>query len=77
MRIMILETDENLGIEKGEIYSAKRYRFDPMEKYTLIEREPDGYDPECNQYIDEVATWVQGQWMIPSDGKFVPLEGQV
>ena len=73
MRVKILETDERLGVTAGEIYEAKRYRYDPQEKYELISREPDGHDPECNQYIDGVATWIQNQWMIVgSDGAFVP-----
>ena len=62
MQIMILTTDKRLGVKAGEIYEAKRYQYDPHEKYSLIARIPDGYDPSCNQYIDGVATKVRGVW---------------
>lgn len=73
MKVKILETDERLGIKAGEIYEAKRYQLDPHEKLSLLAREPDGYCPECNQYLHQVAWWIQGQWMtIDSDGSFRP-----
>ena len=71
MRIKILRTDERLGVKEGEIYSAERYRYDPHEKVSLIAREVDGYDPECNQYFDEIAVWIQNQWMVVRDGAYV------
>ena len=73
MRIKILKTNDRLGVVAGEIYTAKRYHMDPTEKYDLLGRESDDYDPECTQYISEVATWIQGQWMTVDDfGTFVP-----
>lgn len=56
MKVRILETNERLGIKKGEIYKAVRYWLDPTEKVTLLKRIPDGYNPECNQYIEEIET---------------------
>lgn len=73
MRIKILKTDERLRVIAGEVYEAKRYKYDPQCKYELIGRADDGYDPECNQYIEEVATEIKGQWMVVgSSGAFVP-----
>lgn len=72
MRVKNLETDDRLGISAGEIYQAKRYKYDPQEKVSLLSREPDGYDPECNQYIHNVAFWMQGQWMVVRDNQYVP-----
>jgi len=74
MRIRILETDKRLGVKKGEIYKARRYHYDPQEKVTLLGREPDGYDPECNQYINEVAFWIDNQWMCVVDGQYIKEE---
>ena len=54
VRVEILETQERLGIRAGEIYEATPYWLDPQEKVTLLSRVPDGFDPECNQYIDQV-----------------------
>lgn len=72
MRVKILETDERLGIKKGEIYTAQRYHYDPTEKVSLLARESDGYNPECNQYFDGLAFWMQEQWMVVQNGKYVP-----
>jgi hypothetical protein len=72
MRVKILKTDGRLGLVAGEIYQAERYRYDPREKVSLLSREPDGHDPECNQYTDSVAFWVQGQWMVVRDSQYVP-----
>ena len=74
MRVKILEDDERLGVKHGEIYQAERYRYDPQEKVSLLSREDDGYDPKCNQYIDEVAFWIRGEWMVVRDGKYVPQD---
>lgn len=71
MRIKILKTNERLGVKEGEIYKAQRYTYDPTEKVTLLSREPDGYDPECNQYVCEVAFWIGGEWMVVEDNTFV------
>ena len=54
MEVRVIKTDERLGIKEGEIYEAKRYYLDPTEKVTLVRRVPDGYDPSCNQYFDEI-----------------------
>jgi|GEM_PF-5449471 len=73
MKVKVLETDERLGIKAGEVYEACRYRYDP-EKMTLLRRVPDGYDPECNQYMHEIAFWVQGEWMVVGEGyRYVPM----
>lgn len=72
MRVKILKTDDRLGVVEGEIYIAKRYSMDPQCKVSLVARECDGHDPECNQYIEEVAIEIQGQWMVVEDGKYVP-----
>jgi hypothetical protein len=67
---MILTTDKRLGVKAGEVYEARRYQYDPHEKYSLIARIPDGYDPSCNQYIDCVATKVRGVWCRVVNGAF-------
>lgn len=73
MIVKILKTDDRLGIKAGETYYAKRYQYDPIEKITLTKRVSDGHDPECNQYMREVAHLLQNQWMIINDdGEYVP-----
>lgn len=52
-QVRIKSTDDWQGVKKGEIYEAEVYRCDPC-KITLLGRVPDGYNPECNQYKDEV-----------------------
>ena len=73
MRVKILKTDKRLGVKQGEIYEAQRYALDPG-KVTLLRREPDGYDPSCNQYLSEVAVWLTGKWMVAKGGAYVPAE---
>lgn len=50
MQVLILKTDNRLGIKENEIYEAEPYWLDPTEKVTLLKRIPDGYNPMCNQY---------------------------
>jgi len=71
MKVKILETSERLGVKKGGIYKAQRYTYDPTEKVTLLSREPDGYDPGCNQYVNEVAFWIGGEWMVVENNTYV------
>ena len=73
MRVMLLEDDERFQLSKGDIFEACRYKYDPQEKVSLLKRESDGFDPECNQYIESVAFWMGGQWMKVEDNKYVPL----
>lgn len=72
MRVKILRDDDRFNVKRGEIYKAARYTYDPHNKISLLHREGDGFDPRCNQYIDDVALWIGGQWMIVRDGKYVP-----
>ena len=59
MRVRVKKTDTNLGIKEGEIYNARSYTLD-RGKITLVSRDPDGYDPECNQYRHEVEILPEG-----------------
>ena len=72
MRVKILESDKRFGIEKDDIFEAKRYQYDPHEKVSLLRRESDGFDPECNQYNHNIATWIQGQWMVLDGNRYIP-----
>lgn len=54
MKVKVLKTDNRLGIIKGETYKATPYYLDPSSKVVLEERIPDGYEPMCTQYRDEV-----------------------
>ena len=72
MRVKILADDERLGLKKGEIYTAQRYRLDPHEKITLLAREPDGHDPSCNLYRHEPAFWINSEWMVIRGNRYVP-----
>ena len=53
MKVKILNDDPNTGVKKGEIYQAQRYPLDET-KVMLLARIPDGYDPECNEYLYNV-----------------------
>lgn len=53
-KVRIKKTDDRFGLKAGDIYWAERYCLDPQHKVSLLERIPDGFDPECNQYCSEV-----------------------
>lgn len=65
--LVVKEDDERLGVQAGEQYLAIRYLYDP-EKVTLLSRIPDGYDPECNQYLSDVR-WLR--WATSEETKSV------
>lgn len=75
MKVMVLKTDERLGIKAGEVYEAQRYRYD-FGKWTLLSRVLDGYDPSCNQYGNEIAFLIRGIWHVVDGGIFVSV-GQI
>lgn len=53
-RVRVKADDSRLGLSADEVYMAQRYRLDPGSKVSLLSRESDGWDPECNQYHHEV-----------------------
>lgn len=54
MIVEIKKSDKRTGVVKGEKYEAIRYHLDPWEKVTLLKRIPDGYEPDCNEYLHNV-----------------------
>ena len=60
MKVKIKEDDEFLKIKAGDIFQAESY--DDC-KVSLIKRESDEFDPECNQYIHDVLFFVKGKWV--------------
>ena len=54
MHVRIKKTDDFTGVKAGEVYEACRYWLAPDGKVTLLARVPDGYDPCCNEYLDNV-----------------------
>lgn len=73
MRVMMLEDDLMFGLKKGDVFKAQRYPYDP-DKMTLLERESDGFNPECNQYKEHLAFMLGGEWhKIGDGGAYVPL----
>ena len=45
--------DERMGLKAGDILVCVPYWLDP-EKLTVLYREGDGFDPECNVYRYQV-----------------------
>lgn len=68
MRVKLLNDDKRFELKKGEVFSAERYRYDPN-KITLLQREGDGFEPECNQYKEDCAFWMQDQWHVIKNNK--------
>lgn len=53
MWFMMREDDERFGLVAGDIVRCINYPYDA--KVSVLFREWDGYDPECNQYVHNVA----------------------
>lgn len=54
-KLIMLKDDPRFGLKAGDVLIGHPYRYDS--KWTIVCREFDGYDPECNQYTSDVA-WV-------------------
>lgn len=53
--IVILKEDhKRFNLQKGDWLEVKPYWLDPSDKFTVIRRLRDGYDPSCNVYREQV-----------------------
>jgi hypothetical protein len=57
--VRIKETDERLGVKKGQLYIAENYWLDPGSKVTLLNRMSSTgkvykKNPGCNQYKSDI-----------------------
>jgi len=50
--------DPRFGLQKGDVLLCVNYPYDA--KVTVLRRESDGYEPQCNQYLHDVEflRWV-------------------
>lgn len=53
-RVRMLADDEPFGLRQGDVLIVEPYWLDPSEKFTVIRRESDGFDPCCNVYRSQV-----------------------
>lgn len=53
MWYVLRDDDPRFGLEAGDILRCIQYPYDA--KVTVLFREWDGYNPECNQYLNAVA----------------------
>ena len=54
-RLRMLHDDLRFGLAAGDVLVCVPYPYD--EKWTVLRRESDGFDPECNQYVSDVE-WI-------------------
>ena len=60
MKVKIKEDDNQFELRKDDVYEAEMY---DDSKVSLIKRDPDGFDPQCNAYIHDVLFLVGGEWV--------------
>jgi len=53
-RVRLKEDDPRFGMKKGDILLVHAYTLDPYEKWTVVCRESDFYNPQCNVYKCQV-----------------------
>ena len=55
MRVVRMkEDDEQMGLKKGDLLEVQPYWMDPSDKFTVIRRLSDNFDPSCNVYRTQV-----------------------
>lgn len=52
-RLLVLQDEPMFKLKAGDIVTAHPYAFDS--KWTVIAREDDGFDPQCNLYGNDVV----------------------
>lgn len=53
-RYTLKSDDDRFGLTAGDVLVCKPYWLDPGCKLTVLYRESDGFDPQCNVYASEV-----------------------
>ncbi len=55
MRVVRMKEDDlPFGLKKGDLLEVKPYWLDPEDKFTVIRRLTDNFDPNCNVYRHQV-----------------------
>lgn len=53
-RYRLKEDDERFGLKSGDVLICIPYFYEHDEKLSVIRRESDGFDPDCNVYRAQV-----------------------
>lgn len=53
-QVRLKEDDPNFGLKAGDILEVHPYILDPSDKFTVVRRIHDGFDPSCNVYRSQV-----------------------
>lgn len=51
--VLLNDDDPRMGLVAGDLLRCVTYPYDA--KFTVLFREDDGFDPECNVYVQEVV----------------------
>lgn len=51
---VLLADDPRFGLKAGDVLEVRPYTFAPDEKYTVVRRVSDDFDPCCNVYRSDV-----------------------
>lgn len=54
MIVRMKQDDERMSLRKGDVLEVVPYPLDPAEKFTVLRRLSDDFDPECNVYRHQV-----------------------
>lgn len=52
--LRLKEDDPRFGLKKGDVLECVPYWLDPSDKWTVLRRVSDGFDPSCNVYRHQV-----------------------
>lgn len=65
-RWTIVADNPDFGLSAGDVVIAEPYWLDP-EKVSVLWRERDGYEPDCNQYRNDVKPIIGPDGVVPDD----------
>lgn len=55
MLVKLKEDDERFKLKAGDVLEVEPYWLDPSDKFMVIRRVSDGFDPMCNVYRSQVT----------------------
>lgn len=58
--VQLIADDPRFGLRAGDILEVEPYWLDPSDKFTVIRRVGDDFDPSCNVYRSQVSKVVAG-----------------
>lgn len=57
MIVKLIKDESRFGLSAGDMLEVVPYWLDPSDKFTVVRRVSDGFDPNCNVYRSQVTAF--------------------